>query len=33
VLGAAVQSAFSLFLLPDLNEAGESSSHAFAHGL
>jgi hypothetical protein len=33
VLGAAVQSAFSLFLLPDVNEAGESSAHAFAHGL
>jgi hypothetical protein len=33
VLGAAVQSAFSLFLLPDMNDAGESSAHAFAHGL
>ena len=33
VLGAAVQSAFSLFLLPGVSDAGESSTHAFAHGL
>ena len=33
VLGAAVQSAFSLFLLPGVSDAGESSAHAFAHGL
>lgn len=33
VLGAAIQSAFSLFLLPDGNEEGDSSAKAFAHGL
>jgi hypothetical protein len=33
VLGAAVQSAFSLFLLPGVSDAGDSSAHDFAHGL
>ena len=33
MLGAAIQSAFSLFLLPDGNEEGDSSAKAFAHGL
>ncbi len=28
-----MQSAFSLFLLPDVSEDGGSSEHAFAHGL